>query len=84
MQANNKEQREGAWSLVILLLIVSLTNPDLVSFFVGFWNLQYTSLKAIKKQTNKHLITEVEGDSYSIAVLLTRRVHGLTLSIWLI
>lgn len=36
MQANNKEQREGAWSLVILLLIVSLTNPDLVSFFVGF------------------------------------------------
>lgn len=36
MQANNNEQREGAWHLVSLLLMVSLTNPSLVSFSIGF------------------------------------------------
>lgn len=35
-QANNNEQREGAWNLVSLPLMVSLTNPSLVSFSVGF------------------------------------------------
>lgn len=31
-QANNNEQRKGAWTLVSLILAIPLTNPGLVSF----------------------------------------------------